>query len=189
MVALGLWAPSCCACEKATPPGSRQTTPPPSTQKRVGCGGGVLLLVQLGRLVGDAGHLVSAPSGTRGVAGEMPVRQRRRACVGRRGPTPPDCGSSAAIALARCPPPAGRASGRQGCGERCSAARHDPRRRLGSLANRLSAGRSGGLEAQSVDEDRDHPPALVDVRLSDRPTQIGDGEEELVGADRGSDVA
>jgi len=35
---------------------------------------------------------LSAPSRARGVADEMPVRQRRQVCVGRRGP-PPAAGS------------------------------------------------------------------------------------------------
>ena len=45
-----------------------------------------------------------------------------------------------------------------------------PRLPQGAANSALSAGRSRGLEAQSVDEDRDHSLALVDVRLSDRST-------------------
>jgi hypothetical protein len=64
-----------------------------------------------------------------------------------------------------------RSSGKAGRVVVSAAAQHGTTSaRLGSPADPRSAGRSRGVEAQSVDEDRDHSLALVDVRLSDRST-------------------
>ena len=59
-----------------------------------------------------------------------------------------------------------------------------------SLSACASVRRPCGLEAQSVDEDRDHPSALVDaLHTSRRVTELSDSEDELLCADRDTYIA